>query len=151
MQTHFLRVFVASLKIDSIYAFYLESFCDKYLAIRQFFAFFYSGFVPDQTIFSLDRIQPDCKCNKKERVKFSLSCFSPALIDLWRNMESEGYQQHYFNIYKLFIKYQTFIEHQWKIDLDTYFVQSHLFVTPSLWTANIKMVILSLSRPKSLL
>ena len=46
-------------------------------------------------------------------------------------MESEGYQQHYFNIYKkLFIKYQTFIEHQWKIDLDTYFVQSHLLVRP---------------------
>ena len=39
MQTHFLRVFVANLKIDVIYTFYLESFYDKSLAIRKVFAF----------------------------------------------------------------------------------------------------------------
>ena len=39
LQTHFLRVFVANLKIDAIYAVYLESFCDKNLAIRKVFAF----------------------------------------------------------------------------------------------------------------
>ena len=31
--------FVANLKIDAIYAFYPESFCDKNLAIRKVFAF----------------------------------------------------------------------------------------------------------------
>ena len=35
-QTDFLRVFVANLKIDAIYAFYPESSCDKNLAIRKF-------------------------------------------------------------------------------------------------------------------
>ena len=39
LQTHFLRVFVANLKIDAIYAVYLESFCDKNLAIRKVFVF----------------------------------------------------------------------------------------------------------------
>ena len=43
MQTHFLRVFVANLKIDAIYAFYPESFCDKNLAIRKVFVFSDSG------------------------------------------------------------------------------------------------------------
>ena len=39
MQTHFLRICVANLKIDAIYVFYPESFCDKNLAIRKVFAF----------------------------------------------------------------------------------------------------------------
>ena len=39
LQTHFLRVFVANLKNDAIYGFYLESFCDKHFAIRKVFAF----------------------------------------------------------------------------------------------------------------
>ena len=43
LQIHFLRVFVANLKNDAIYAFYLESFCDSNLAIRKVFAFSDSG------------------------------------------------------------------------------------------------------------
>ena len=43
LQTHLLRAFVANLKIDTIYALYLESFCDKNLAIRKVFAFSDSG------------------------------------------------------------------------------------------------------------
>ena len=39
MQTHFLRAFVANLKIDAIYTFYPDSFCDKSLAIRKVVAF----------------------------------------------------------------------------------------------------------------
>ena len=35
----FLHELVANLKIDAIYAFYPESFCDKNLAIRKVFAF----------------------------------------------------------------------------------------------------------------
>ena len=37
--THFSLVFIANLKNDAIYAFYLESFCDNNLAIRKVFAF----------------------------------------------------------------------------------------------------------------
>ena len=43
LQNHLLCAFVANLKIDTIYALYPESFCDKNLAIRKLFAFFYSG------------------------------------------------------------------------------------------------------------
>ena len=39
LRTHLLRAFVANLKIDAIYAFYPESFCDKNLAIQKVFAF----------------------------------------------------------------------------------------------------------------
>ena len=39
LQTHLLWAFVANLKIDTIYALYPESFCDKNLAIRKVFAF----------------------------------------------------------------------------------------------------------------
>ena len=39
LQAHLLCTFVANLKIDVIYAFYPESFCDKNLAIRKVFAF----------------------------------------------------------------------------------------------------------------
>ena len=45
-KTHFLRVFVANLKIGAIYALYPESFCDKKLAIRKVFAFCDSGLLP---------------------------------------------------------------------------------------------------------
>ena len=38
-QTHLLWAFVANLKIDAIYALYLESFCEPNLAIRKVFAF----------------------------------------------------------------------------------------------------------------
>ena len=41
-----LRVFVANLKIDVIYAFYPESFCNKNLAILKVFSFSDSDFVP---------------------------------------------------------------------------------------------------------
>ena len=40
LQAHLLHAFVANLKIDAIY---LESFCDKNLAIRKVFAFCDSG------------------------------------------------------------------------------------------------------------
>ena len=43
LQAHLLRAFVANLKIDAIYAFYPERFCDKNLAIRKVFAFSDSG------------------------------------------------------------------------------------------------------------
>ena len=39
LQTHLLRALVANLKIDAIYALYLESFCEPNLAIRKVFAF----------------------------------------------------------------------------------------------------------------
>ena len=39
LQNHLLCAFVANLKIDTIYALYPESFCDKNLAIRKVFAF----------------------------------------------------------------------------------------------------------------
>ena len=39
LQSHLLRAFVANLKIDTIYALYPESFCDKNLAIWKVFAF----------------------------------------------------------------------------------------------------------------
>ena len=39
LQNHFLCAFVADMKIGAIYALYLESFCDKNLAIRKVFAF----------------------------------------------------------------------------------------------------------------
>ena len=39
LQTHLLRALVANLKIDAIYALYLESFCDNNLAVRKVFAF----------------------------------------------------------------------------------------------------------------
>ena len=39
LQNHLLCAFVANLKIGAIYALYLESFCDKNLAIRKVFAF----------------------------------------------------------------------------------------------------------------
>ena len=39
LQNHFLCAFVANLKIDTIYALYPESFCDKNLAIRRVFTF----------------------------------------------------------------------------------------------------------------
>ena len=38
-QNHLLCAFVADLKIDMIYAFHPESFCNKNLAIRKVFAF----------------------------------------------------------------------------------------------------------------
>ena len=43
MQNHLLCAFVADLKIDAIFTLYPESFCDKNLAIRNFFAFCDSG------------------------------------------------------------------------------------------------------------
>ena len=43
LQAHFLRAFVANVEINAIYALYPESFCDKNLAVRQFFAFSDSG------------------------------------------------------------------------------------------------------------
>ena len=43
MPTHFIRLFVANLKIDAICTFYPESFCDKNLAIWKVFAFCDSG------------------------------------------------------------------------------------------------------------
>ena len=39
LQNHLLCAFVADLKIDAIYAFYPESFCDKNLAICKVLAF----------------------------------------------------------------------------------------------------------------
>ena len=39
LQSHLLRAFVVNLKIDTIYALYPESFCDKNLAIWKVFAF----------------------------------------------------------------------------------------------------------------
>ena len=39
LQNHHLCAFVANLKIDAIYALYLESFCDKNLAIWKVFTF----------------------------------------------------------------------------------------------------------------
>ena len=39
LQAHNLRTFVVNLKIDAIYAFYPESFCDKNLAIQKDFDF----------------------------------------------------------------------------------------------------------------
>ena len=38
-QTHFVRVCVANSKIDAIYTFDLEGFCDKNLFIRKVFPF----------------------------------------------------------------------------------------------------------------
>ena len=52
METHFLHVLVANLKIDAIYASYPERFCGKNLAIRKMFIFSDSGGgqgVPPQT------------------------------------------------------------------------------------------------------
>ena len=43
LQTHLLRAFDANLKIETIYALYPESFCDKNLAVRKVFAFSDSG------------------------------------------------------------------------------------------------------------
>ena len=43
LQNHLLCGFVANLKIGVIYALYLESFCDKKLAIWKVFAFCDSG------------------------------------------------------------------------------------------------------------
>ena len=43
VQNHLLCAFFANLKIDSIYALYPESFCDKNLAIQKVFAFCDSG------------------------------------------------------------------------------------------------------------
>ena len=43
LQTHFLRIFVANMKIDAIYAFYPESSCNKNLAIRKVFVFYDSA------------------------------------------------------------------------------------------------------------
>ena len=40
LKAHLLRAFVTNLKIDAIYALYLESFCDKNLAIKKVFVFF---------------------------------------------------------------------------------------------------------------
>ena len=51
MQTHFLHVLVANLKIDAIYAFYPESFCDNNLAIRKVFAFSDSAFMTHLFLF----------------------------------------------------------------------------------------------------
>ena len=45
LQTHLLHAFVANLTIDTIYALYPESFCEKNLAIRKVFAFSDSDFV----------------------------------------------------------------------------------------------------------
>ena len=39
LQAHLLRAFVANSIIDGIYALYLESFCNKNLAVRKVFAF----------------------------------------------------------------------------------------------------------------
>ena len=39
LQNHLLCAFVANLKIDTIYALYAESFCNKNLAIRKVLAF----------------------------------------------------------------------------------------------------------------
>ena len=39
LQAHNLRAFVMNLKIDAIYLLYLESFCNKNLAVRIVFAF----------------------------------------------------------------------------------------------------------------
>ena len=39
LHAHLLRTFIANSKIDAIYALYLESLSDKYLAVRNFFAF----------------------------------------------------------------------------------------------------------------
>ena len=39
LHAHLLRTFVANSKIDAIYSFYPESFCDKNLAVRKVFAF----------------------------------------------------------------------------------------------------------------
>ena len=39
LQTHFLCIFVANIKVDAIYAFYPESSCNKSLANRKVFVF----------------------------------------------------------------------------------------------------------------
>ena len=62
MQTHFLRVFVANLKNDAIYAFYPESFCDNNLAIRKVFAFSDSActvHIHSMTFYGSKEILPD--------------------------------------------------------------------------------------------
>ena len=43
LQTQLLSAFVANLKIDTIYALYPESFCNRNLAIRKVFTFSDSG------------------------------------------------------------------------------------------------------------
>ena len=48
LQAHLLCTFVANLKIDAIYAFHPESFCDKNLAIRKVFAFSDSAYPSQQ-------------------------------------------------------------------------------------------------------
>ena len=46
LHAHLLRTFIANSKIDAIYALYLESLSDKYLAVRKVFAFSDSGQQP---------------------------------------------------------------------------------------------------------
>ena len=57
LQTHLLCAFVASLKIDTTYVLYLESFCDKNLAVRKVFAFSDSAPPPLQRklVFNMER------------------------------------------------------------------------------------------------
>ena len=43
LQSDLLRAFVTNLKIETIYALYPESFCEKNLAFRKVFAFSDSG------------------------------------------------------------------------------------------------------------
>ena len=45
LQKHLLCTFVANLKIDAIYAFYPESFCDENLAVRKVIVFSDSVFI----------------------------------------------------------------------------------------------------------
>ena len=47
LQAHLLCAFVANLKIDAIYVLYLDSFCDKNIAVRKVFAFSDSDTLPN--------------------------------------------------------------------------------------------------------
>ena len=72
LQNRLLCAFVANLKIDSIYALYLESFCDKNLAIRKVFAFCDSDEVALQKRYVIQKI------NKK---KFKHSDFQKNYLE----------------------------------------------------------------------
>ena len=112
---HFLRSFVANLKIDVIYAFYPESFCDKNLAIWKVFVFSDSGKAQSLKMFitmtkriipksqkisnlSFSHFLSDCKHThlKIQNLKMFFSifsywlkeslCFSDLLIGGWSEM-----------------------------------------------------------------
>ena len=59
------HTFYANLKIDAIYAFYPESFCDKNLAIRKVFNFSDSAYNLELT--QSDRTKPEHRDHQRGR------------------------------------------------------------------------------------